>query len=663
MLSSLVRTDGLDLKLSIADLLLPLSVALWAIGVHETNASHLGPFGLVTSLAPLFYLGVVGLFVYFLIELRREHPDPRKLALVAIVVVVALYGTAALVYPDGRYPWLYKTLGIVQYVNVHGQLNRHIDIYQNWPGFFAVAAWFDKVAGLASPVAYAKWAQMVFELAALPLLYVIFRALGLTVRQQWLAIVLYFSSNWIGQDYLSPQGLGTVLSLGVLALACRYLLVDGAPLWRKGEQAGTLRNEYSGSTSSNKEVVAACIALISTYFVLTYTHELSPYTVLVQLSAIAIAGRLRPRWLPIVLGAIAIGYLAPRFAFVNSRYGLLASFGKFFSNALTPATTSAATGDQQLLERSVEVLSGIIWLLAVVGVWARRRAGYPVLALALLAFSPIFVIAGVHYGNEATLRVFLFSLPWSAALASCVLAPAATRPKAANVNQVTSAHWYVRFSRAFARGSMKVIRFTRVARLHQPARHVYRAVVRIGRPLNDRIVTAFRRVAGETSLTTGRCAVTLLLTVGLFFPAFFGNDRFYVMTPSEVTTIRSFLRTATPGPIYVALDFAPYGDTARYNEFPIKVLWGPGGFMAPNPGATNLATAIANAAVSYTDGSEPSYLLITPSMYAYDEAFLFTPRRTLAQLERQLVRSSEWKLVAKRSGTEIYKLPATPPTG
>ena len=77
-----------------------------------------------------------------------------------------LYATAPLVYPEGRYAWLYKTIGVVQYINVHGHLDDSVDIYQNWPGFFSLASWFGKVAGASNPVDYAKWAQPLFELAA-----------------------------------------------------------------------------------------------------------------------------------------------------------------------------------------------------------------------------------------------------------------------------------------------------------------------------------------------------------------------------------------------------------------------------------------------------------------------------------------------------------------
>ena len=163
-----------------SDAALPVSIVLWAIGVRWTDVTTLGPFGLPAQLPVIFYAGVALLILSAVVELTIANSSLWRMALHAVGLVVMLYGTGALVYPEGRYAWLYKTIGVVQYVNAHGQLNSTIDIYQNWPGFFALAAWFGKVAGVSSPLAYAQWAPVVFELAALPLLYLLYDALSLT---------------------------------------------------------------------------------------------------------------------------------------------------------------------------------------------------------------------------------------------------------------------------------------------------------------------------------------------------------------------------------------------------------------------------------------------------------------------------------------------------
>ena len=100
-------------------------------------------------------------------------------------LLMMLYGTAPLLYGAARYSWTYKYIGVVQYINLHGHLNTSIDIYQNFPGFFAFAAWFDKVIGVQSPLAYAKWAQLAFEALTCLMLHFVFRALPLTDRERW----------------------------------------------------------------------------------------------------------------------------------------------------------------------------------------------------------------------------------------------------------------------------------------------------------------------------------------------------------------------------------------------------------------------------------------------------------------------------------------------
>src|SRR6266516_3225207 len=106
---------SLRVRLRLVDLLLPAGIAFWA--------------------------GVVLILVSAAVELGRDHVSGWRMALHAVALTVMLYGTAPLVYSQGRYSWLYKTIGVVQYVNVNGRLNSTIDIYQNWPGFFAFAAW------------------------------------------------------------------------------------------------------------------------------------------------------------------------------------------------------------------------------------------------------------------------------------------------------------------------------------------------------------------------------------------------------------------------------------------------------------------------------------------------------------------------------------------
>jgi hypothetical protein len=512
-----------------------------------------------------------------------------------VALVVILYGTAPLVYSEGRYAWLYKTIGVVQYVNAHGQLNSHIDIYQNWPGFFALAAWFGKVANVASPLAYAKWAQLVFELAALPVLYLIYDALSLTVRQRWLALLLYSASNWIGQDYFSPQALGTLLSLGIMAIALRWLYAGNSSRNVRRDQASASSDRATRRWRATPAPRTAlfCATLVLIYSVLTFTHELSPYMLAVQLGALVVARLLRPRWLPFALAVIAAGYLLPRFSFVNSHYGLLNSIGSFFSNAAPPSFSLGPVPPSQLLvERSADALSIIMVGLAGVGAWMHRRSGRAVLGLVFLTFSPAILLAIHGYGSEGILRVYLFALPWTAALAAMALAGK------------TGSH---------------------------RAEHSGRAAL--------------------------RAAVALGLVLALFFPAFFGDDSFNRMPQPEVATVTSFLQSAPAGPIYSAIDNAPLADTARYNLYPLTPIFGSFSLLKTTPVTSDIASTIAANAVNLTNDTQPAYVMVSSSMIAYNDAYGVTPDNSIPILLSSLGHSQSWKLVVDRAGVIIYELP------
>lgn len=595
-----------------ADFLLPASLTLCGIGLALTNTASLGPYGLIPELPLVYYAGVALLIASSAAELSRRQISKPRMVLHTVALVAILYGTAPLLYPEARYSWVYKTVGVVQYVNAYGHLNTAIDIYQNWPGFFALAGWFTKVAGLGTPLAFAKWAQLFYELAALPLLYLIYRALRLPTRHRWLAILLYSASNWVGQDYLSPQATGTLLSLGIMAIAMHWMYARSTARPPGRLLPGRLiRNQDSGTKPSplprnlSVPIIAATLVIFA---VLTFTHQLSPYMVTTQLGVLAVFGMLRPRWLPVAMAAIAGGYLMLRWSFVSSHFDLFKAIGDIFSNVSPPSFNRGASPSQHVIEWCSEALSVGIWVVAALGAWRARRAGRGVLHMVLLAYSPILLLIVLAYGNEGILRVFLFSLPWAAALVTYALLP--VRPRQANVN---------------------------------------------GQPIEaDHFQPQFDLGRGRAAL---RVSIGLAVVLALFFPAFFGDDGMNVMPQSEVKTITAFLQHHNPvGVIYVAIGHGPFADTARYYQFPLRPIFGAHGLLTrrsfPRVPATTLAR---DAARRHTPSSHRSaYVIVAPTMQAYSSAYLTTPDSNFVALLRSLRRSRYWQLISNRDGTYIY---------
>lgn len=598
---------------TVSDLLAAASIVLYGLSIHVVPVSKIGQYGLIPAL-PINVLIAVGLLVVAsALALAARTLVVARLTGYLVILIFFLYGTAALVYREGRYNWLYKTVGVVQYINAHGSLNRFIDIYQNWPGFFALAAWFDKVAGISNPLAYAKWAQFAFELVTISVVSFALKAFPITDRERWTALFLYIAANWVGQDYFSPQALGVVLSLGAIGIALHALVRTGRPnavgrfaqrltdrvplvrrLRRGGHRAGSaVPGEVAAGTSQPgaARTVGVLIALFLVYFVLVFVHELSPYLVLAELGVLALVGSLRPSWTILGLAAIAVGYLVPRFTFVNQHYGLLASLGSFFSN-VRPAAAGYLGAIAPGIHTSffaAEALSVGMWALAAVGAWFRWHSGRSTLVLVVLTVAPILVIIGQTYGQTAILRVYLFSLPWVSALCA-------------------SAVWY----------------------------------------LCSRV--PWIRALQLTALLA--CIVTLFAT------AFYGADQLYVMPAGEVEAMQHFYAEALPGPVYsLNLNF-PGLVTSNYNYFPENYLTGPYGVMNISAIRRDSGQLVAHALrrAGATRG-HPAYVVLATTERVYGVNQGVMGPKTYTYLMRSLLSDHrQWRTVTRQHGVLIEEL-------
>jgi hypothetical protein len=578
--------------------LLPLSLVLWGVGISRTNVSHLGSYGLPAALPLVFYAGIALLLVSAGIEFGRTQLSELRLALHSVALTVMIYATAPLVYKDGRYSWLYKMIGVVQYVNAHGSVNRSIDIYQSWPGFFALASWFDKVAGVASPLDYAKWAQPVVELAAIPLLYSIYRSLSLPPWSRWLAIMLYSAGNWIGQDYFSPQAEATLLSLGIMAIATHWIFAIQPKGRQKQESVDVASRSNPGTSGTSakarrRESVQHLALIVVLFAILIVTHQLSPYIIALQLFILVIIWLPQARLLAVISGVVVVGvalvYLIPNLGYLKENGGLTLSISQFLSNAKTPNVAYMATPpmSHRIIGDSAGLLSGGIWLLAIAGSWRQRKRARMVIALLAMTFTPIAILLVQSYGNEGILRIYLFSLPWAAALGSVALMP---------------------------------------LRLHSSA--------------------WFRSL---------RAIVPLAVTLALFFPAFFGDDAAYVMPADEVETITNFLQTAEPGPIFAAIDNWPSADTSNYNDFLLGSIFDSDRFIHLMQEPTGVGPYLART-LWYNFKKQLGYIIVAPSMLAYNSDFGVTSPKNFALLESALSHSPYWRIVLSHDGTVIYQL-------
>jgi hypothetical protein len=589
-------------RLTVPDLLLPTALTLWAIGIRDANTSAVDQYGLLTAAPFAYFAGFLVLIVSIGFQLARRELSAPRLALHLAALVFMIHGTAPLLYAEPRYSWTYKHLGVVKHINMHGRLDASIDIYNNWPGFFALAAWFGRIAGFDSPLAYAAWAQLFVNLLACLELGFAFRALPLTDRERWLALFLFAAGNWVAQDYFSPQAIGFVLSIGVFAIALHWLRDHGSPRWMRSV-ALRIRDRL---TRERERVVddvphpvdvprnGAIAALLGVYFVVVFTHELSPYVVAIQMTALALVGGVRPRWVVLAIWALCLAYLMPRFAVVDDAHNILAALTNPFRNLLNSSKgLPPGLPGRQLAAHAAQALAVSMWALGLLGAGRRLWEGRQVLPMLALAFSPLMIVFAHSYGGEAVYRAYLFSLPWTACLVASLLRPD-PRPEP--------------------------IRSPRLTWLLPP--------------------------------------VALVATIGLLLPAFFGLDMQNVMPPAEVRASSYFYRHAEPGSVLLSSPYFPTRLAANYDEFVINPNGTDPNFLDVRLWGRTLGVddlpMLADKIRSY--GVATGYVALSTTQSDVATLYGILPEGSFMSLEQALLNSPNWSVFYRNSDTIIFRL-------
>ncbi|MHB1570665.1 MAG: hypothetical protein ACYC0H_15875 [Solirubrobacteraceae bacterium] len=397
----------------------------WAYGVTQLQPSAIGVYGLLASANVWFVLGLVVLLAGFVRELHRSEPRTWLLALELFGLVVAVYSTVPIIFGVPEYAWVYKHVGIASAFQAYGRITDPTNIYQQWPALFAAVAAISSLAH-TSPLSFAAWAPLAFELADALLLIAIFRLLT-GRRIAWLAVALYEGMvAWVGQDYLSPQAFGHLLWLAIALIILRWLRAPATgsasvPRGRVARLQAPLVSGLEPAPRTTRAVRVGALSIVAAiYFAIVAAHQLTPYVALAGVGGLTLLDLVRPRWLLALLAVIAIAYLVPRYQLIASDFGGLFSGGNPIQNAAGASGTYHA-GAEATTAQIVRFLAAGMWFMALAAIARRRRALGSVAIPAVLAFSPFVILGAQSYGGEAIYRVYLFSAPWCALLIASAL--------------------------------------------------------------------------------------------------------------------------------------------------------------------------------------------------------------------------------------------------
>jgi hypothetical protein len=354
-----------------------------------------------------------------------------------VILIIFLYATASAVEPVAQLTDSWIHAGYIQYILTHGQPLNGYDARFSWPGAFSMTAILATFVGRADAIGFLRWFPLFIELAYLAPLMVIARSIGIGRRAAWLGIALYFSANWILQDYFSPQALNYLFFLVVIAtvLACWQPLT----LALSNVAPGSLRDRFARSrfmltrarfagrhtttTWGRRELIGTLGLLGLIFLASSMSHQLTPYALIIALLALLVTRRLgRPELVVLIIvlsfGWLSLGASNYWVGHLNAIFGSVGQLGNKLSSNLTSRVTGQPT---HLIVVKIRILlTGGLFVLAGVGFLRRSTDSR---TLEALVAGPFLLFAAQSYGGEGLLRVVLFALPFTALLAASAFLP------------------------------------------------------------------------------------------------------------------------------------------------------------------------------------------------------------------------------------------------
>ncbi|TLM84188.1 glycosyltransferase [Pseudarthrobacter sp. NamE5] len=412
-----------DLWLSLAGLVsLALAVGAAASVVLPVSSD----LGLAAVLPYPYWVGVLLLNATFFVALRGDATGPASrpvmMWLLAVQVIV-LFGVAALVTDVPRGEVAFRHLGIADALSDMQRVDPNIDAYFNWPGFFALLATVLEATGL-DPVTVALWAPVFNVGLWLAAVAVITGYLTRDPRRRWLVLWLFCLGNWQDQDYLSPQAFGVFLYFVVVAMLVGPLAArsDKFPGLRRAALAAWWRGRSPAEPRPGHRVGALAVVLLLIP-VITASHQLTPFMLLIVITTLTLSGRVWPSRLPLIAGVVLVLWLVyPASTYLAGHPPIEDAGLQIAAEANVVERVSGTAGHLLVVQLRV-VLTVVLWVLAAVGAVLAWRRGRLDMRVVLLAVSPLLLFPAQAYGGEMLIRVSLFALPFIALLACSVLLP------------------------------------------------------------------------------------------------------------------------------------------------------------------------------------------------------------------------------------------------
>ncbi|WP_078887481.1 hypothetical protein [Streptomyces sp. NRRL S-118] len=427
------RSGGRPLQTLFSWLPLLVAAALWLYALPRTGFRDIGDHGLLDRFPAAYYAALAVLTAGFVVTLRRAGTAPRWPAAYCVALLVALKAPPAVLYDGVRYAWAAKHDAVITRLLAEGTVHPYTELsggmaaYDQWPGFFSLNAALVRAVGVEAAASYINWAPVALGVLTLPVLTLLYRTFTDDWRLVWTGVWVFQLANWVGQDYLSPQGFSYLLHLTVLVVVVRHFVRPGS--------AGPLRDRAwldpaaaAVPPPTGTRQRAVCVLVLAPLIAaVNASHQLTPVMLCATLFTLCLTRRYRNIGLLVVAGLLMLAWdlTMGRVLFLETLGTLRDSAGDLLGNSRAGYAGEPTGPGPELVGTANIAVVLLLAALAGTAVLLRRRLARSALPLLLAAAAPVPMFAVNDYGGEMLFRVYLFGLPGTAFFAAAALVPAA----------------------------------------------------------------------------------------------------------------------------------------------------------------------------------------------------------------------------------------------
>lgn len=424
-------------------------VLLFWVPLGWVHLDRVGGLGLIGVLPVATLVGAALIVLAFMVTLGFARPRHWLLTLQILVLLFSLHAVAQSLEAYARFPTAWQHAGLVEYIVRNHTTDAFLDARFSTPGFFAFIAFVMRAVGQHDIEPLLRWAPPVTELLYLIPYMLILRVLRAGWRAKWLAAWLFVVADWVGQDYLSPQGFAFLLYLYFVAILVNWFRHHDETTRRVGrrrtpetavERSGVLWVVYRWlfGPKDPGELPAVPVGLrekrilfgllMALIVVGTAAHQLTPFLMTATAFGLVVARRCSLRGLPFITGLVYaawVSFMTVAYWAGHQRdlFGGLGKLSQNFSSSVGGRISQAGTDVAGVQELRV-LLAVAIMGLAGLGLLRRRWRGIDDRVALVLLLVPFTSFGLQNYGGELALRVYFFMLPAACLLTAYLFFPA-----------------------------------------------------------------------------------------------------------------------------------------------------------------------------------------------------------------------------------------------